>query len=76
MTISGVDRELARQALERVTVTKFHGSEASPWWDLVDHLAGVIAKVRAEEREACAELVDSFGMSEHIVDAIRARGQA
>lgn len=49
------------------------------WEDLAQRIDDTIAQSRAEEREACAEIVDAAVMSDHMVtfgqlaDAIRRR---
>jgi hypothetical protein len=67
--MSEADREFARQAWVEND------------WDGYVNLPKLIKLVRADEREACAQLIESLfipddAVSEFIAEAIRARGQA
>jgi|LakMenE18May11ns_1017448.scaffolds.fasta_scaffold9908676_5 RNA:NAD 2'-phosphotransferase (TPT1/KptA family) len=67
--MSEADREFARQAWVEND------------WDGYVNLPKLIELVRADEREACAQLIESLfipddAVSEFIAEAIRARGQA
>jgi hypothetical protein len=54
--------------------------EAGLWPAVTDtfpkELQAFAALVRADEREACAKVVDGYVGADPIADAIRARGQA
>ena len=63
--MTNADRALARQAL------------VENGWDNHIDIPNLIQLVRADEREAILELVDSYAKNNtDLADAIRARGQA